>query len=157
MLRETLTPPSVVCYYCAQNTVPCTMHPAFSSTVATFQKRLGIATGGSSMEERTWNSVLHRGSVAWSMGWPLCPSLAQSLPFLIPFPLKKDVPTRQPCCRLMKALLSGSSFLVFCLPEGIMDLLILFHWLVKEHNRIMMGKGAGSGRGLSKGWREARI
>lgn len=102
--RDSHPPPSAVCYYCAQNTVPCTMHPAFSSMVATFQKRLGIATGGSSMEDRTWNSVLHRGSVAWSMGWPLCPSLAQSHPFLTPFPLKKDVPTQQPCCKTHEGL-----------------------------------------------------
>ena len=42
---------------------------------------------------------------------------------------------------------SASSFLALCQPEGIMDPLILFHWLVKEHNQIVMGKEAGSGRG----------
>lgn len=116
-----------------------------------------MGPGGSSVQGRTWNSVLPPGSAAWSMSWPVCPAPARSHPFPTPISPREDVPTQLPCRKLMKALLSGSSFLVFCLPEGIMDSLILFHWLVKEHNRIMMGKEAGSGRGLSKGWREARI
>lgn len=36
-------------------------------------------------------------------------------------------------------------------------LIILFHWLLKEHHRIMMGKEAGNGRDLSKGWRKAKV
>lgn len=78
---ETLTPPSVVCYCCAQNMVPYTAHPAFLSTVATFQERLGMATGGSSVPGRTRNSVLPLGSAARSMGWPVCPAPAGSHPF----------------------------------------------------------------------------
>lgn len=31
-----------------------------------------------------------------------------------------------------------------------MDPLILFHWLVKGHNQIVMGKEAGSGRGQQR-------
>lgn len=50
----------------------------------------------------------------------------------------------------MGALPSGSSFLALRQPEGIMDSLILFHWLVKEHNQIVMGKEAGSGRGQQR-------
>lgn len=40
---EPLTPPSIVCYCCAQNTAPYTVHPAFPSTVATFQRGWGWA------------------------------------------------------------------------------------------------------------------
>lgn len=67
-----------------------------------------------------------------------------------PIPLKEAVSTQQPVLQLTRAWPPGSSFLVFCQPEGIMDPLILFHWLVKGHNQIVMGKDAGNGRGQQR-------
>lgn len=72
---ETLTPPSVVLPLCPPST------SSLSSTVATFQERLGMANGGWSVQGRTWNSVLPWGSVAWFRGWPVCPAPTWNHPF----------------------------------------------------------------------------
>lgn len=76
MLREKLSPhPSVMLPLCPPST------SSLSSTVATFQERLGMANGGLSVQGRTWNSVLPRGSAAWSTGRPVCPAPTWNHPF----------------------------------------------------------------------------
>lgn len=107
-------------------------HPAFPPTRATFQERLRLATVAPRWR-RTWSSVLHLRSEDCSTGQPLCPAPAQSqTPFPAPIPLKDDGPTQLLCCGLTRALLSGSAILVPCLPEGIVDSLTLFHWLISS-------------------------
>lgn len=93
------------------------------------------------------DSVLPMGSADGSISCPLRPAPARATP---PIPLKEAVSTQQPVLQLTRAWPPGSSFLVFCQPEGIMDPLILFHWLVKGHNQIVMGKDAGNGRGQQR-------
>lgn len=136
-------PPSVITYCCAHHTAPYPMHPASPSGTATSQERLGWPL-----------ETQHGGDDLEPHSSPGACGVVQSRVTPFPHPMLKDIPENN--CGLMSALPFDSSCMVFYQPEGIMNPLILCHWLVKGHYQSMTGKETGSGGGLSKGWGDAR-